>query len=269
MGVDQPSKDDMPTDGDDINNADVVGDNSVVVTLSPAWSESTTDHDVYGDNKDDTNDDDPTTTLTTNAEDYHMTSTVVNNISPSTSSGESTDDDDEDIIMMTPSKSDLEYGIILPPSCSSNNDGVNTDITRSPSPPRVVSPSPSSVNFEENTVPATSSPLDTMSPSYKNCEAPVAATATAAAATTTTTAAQNCQLSSLPIDAQHCIASFLTPMEWSQYGQTCSAASMVGREIFRRVRMHGFRCATEVITAWVRALCCSIYVLLRGRLPGR
>lgn len=59
------------------------------------------------------------------------------------------------------------------------------------------------------------------------------------------------QLLSLPIDSLHCIASFLTPLEWANYGQTCGSASKVCREIFRRVRMHGFRCATEVITAWV------------------
>jgi hypothetical protein len=59
------------------------------------------------------------------------------------------------------------------------------------------------------------------------------------------------QLMSLPIDSLHCIASFLTPLEWAQYGQTCTAASKICREIFRRVRMHGFKCATEVISAWV------------------
>lgn len=59
------------------------------------------------------------------------------------------------------------------------------------------------------------------------------------------------QLMSLPIDSLHCVASFLTPLEWAQYGQTCSSASKICREIFRRVRMHGFRCATEVVSAWV------------------
>lgn len=62
------------------------------------------------------------------------------------------------------------------------------------------------------------------------------------------------QVLSLPIDSLHCVASFLTPVEWAQYGQTCTAASKICREIFRRVRMHGFRCATEVVTAWVSAL---------------
>jgi hypothetical protein len=62
------------------------------------------------------------------------------------------------------------------------------------------------------------------------------------------------QVLSLPIDSLHCVASFLTPLEWAQYGQTCSAASKICREIFRRVRIHGFRCATEVVMAWVSAL---------------
>ncbi len=58
-------------------------------------------------------------------------------------------------------------------------------------------------------------------------------------------------LLSLPIDSLHSIASFLTPMEWKRFGQCNKATNKIGREIFRRVRMHGFRCATEVVTAWV------------------
>ena len=58
-------------------------------------------------------------------------------------------------------------------------------------------------------------------------------------------------LLSLPLDSLHCIASFLTPGEWSNFGQCGTAANRVSREIFRRVRIHGFRCASEVITAWV------------------
>lgn len=57
-------------------------------------------------------------------------------------------------------------------------------------------------------------------------------------------------LTSLPIDSLHSIASFLTPMEWKSFGQCNKATNKVGREIFRRVRMHGFRCATEVVIAW-------------------
>lgn len=56
---------------------------------------------------------------------------------------------------------------------------------------------------------------------------------------------------SLPIDSLHGIASFLTPVEWTSFGQCNKGTNKICREIFRRVRMHGFRCATEVITAWV------------------
>lgn len=56
----------------------------------------------------------------------------------------------------------------------------------------------------------------------------------------------------LPIDSLHCIASFLAPGEWASFGRSGKGSRRVCREIFRRVRMHGFRCATEVVTAWVR-----------------
>jgi hypothetical protein len=61
-------------------------------------------------------------------------------------------------------------------------------------------------------------------------------------------------LLSLPIDSLHCIASFLSASDWASFGQTSVGANRVGREVFRRVRMHGFRCATEVVTAWVSLL---------------
>lgn len=61
-------------------------------------------------------------------------------------------------------------------------------------------------------------------------------------------------LLSLPIDSLHSIASFLTPLEWRSFGQCNKSTNKIGREIFRRVRMHGFRCATEVVTAWVSCL---------------
>jgi hypothetical protein len=56
---------------------------------------------------------------------------------------------------------------------------------------------------------------------------------------------------SLPIDSLHSIASFLSPLEWTHFGQCDRGTNKICNEIFRRVRMHGFRCATEVITAWV------------------
>jgi hypothetical protein len=56
---------------------------------------------------------------------------------------------------------------------------------------------------------------------------------------------------SLPIDSLHTIASYLTPVEWTNFGLGNKGANKICREICRRVRMHGFRCATEIITAWV------------------
>lgn len=58
-------------------------------------------------------------------------------------------------------------------------------------------------------------------------------------------------LLSLPIDSLHTIASFLLPAEWASFGETNKPSTRICKEIFRRVRMHGFRCATEVVTAWV------------------
>ena len=58
-------------------------------------------------------------------------------------------------------------------------------------------------------------------------------------------------VSSLPIDSLHNIASFLVPIDWKTFGKCNKATNKICKEIFRRVRMHGFRCATEVITAWV------------------
>ena len=58
-------------------------------------------------------------------------------------------------------------------------------------------------------------------------------------------------ITSLPIDSLHCIASFLSPGEWILFGQSGKDSRRVCREIFRRVRMHGFRCATEIVTSWV------------------
>lgn len=61
-------------------------------------------------------------------------------------------------------------------------------------------------------------------------------------------------LCSLSIDSLHCIASFLAPTDWSNFGQANHATNRVCNQVFRRVRMHGFRCATEVITAWVSVM---------------
>jgi hypothetical protein len=62
-------------------------------------------------------------------------------------------------------------------------------------------------------------------------------------------------LLSLPIDSLHSVASFLFAVDWSAFGQCCKGSNRACREIYRRVRMHGFRCATEVVTAWVSLIC--------------
>jgi Tub family len=54
----------------------------------------------------------------------------------------------------------------------------------------------------------------------------------------------------MPLDSWHHVASYLTLSEWSSFGKTCSAAHCIHKEIIRRVRLHGFKCATEVVTAW-------------------
>lgn len=57
----------------------------------------------------------------------------------------------------------------------------------------------------------------------------------------------------LPIDALHAIASFLSPKDFCNFGLCSKGATKVSGDVFRRVRMHGFLCATEVVTAWVSA----------------
>lgn len=59
-------------------------------------------------------------------------------------------------------------------------------------------------------------------------------------------------LLTLPCDAMHFIASFLSPEDWMSLSTTSVAANKVCLAVFRRVRLHGFRCATEVISSWVR-----------------
>jgi Tub family len=68
---------------------------------------------------------------------------------------------------------------------------------------------------------------------------------------TTATQSETSCVAALPIDALHCIASFLKPREWCNgFGLTNKAALVQCREVIRRVRLHGFRCATEVVTAY-------------------
>jgi Tub family len=62
---------------------------------------------------------------------------------------------------------------------------------------------------------------------------------------------QSPSIQSLPLDALHGIASFLTPMEWCHhFGVLNTVTHMHCRTILQRVYMHAFKCATEVITAW-------------------
>ena len=79
-------------------------------------------------------------------------------------------------------------------------------------------------------------------------------------------------LLTLPLDSLHCVASFLTPVDWSNLGQSGRSASNATREIFRRIRMHGFRCATEIVTAWVSLIrfhLCEVFMLPRKNVWGR
>jgi len=57
-------------------------------------------------------------------------------------------------------------------------------------------------------------------------------------------------LLSLPGDSLHYIASFLKAPDWASFGQTSTTATTICRKVFTRVRIHGFLCATEVVTAW-------------------
>lgn len=57
--------------------------------------------------------------------------------------------------------------------------------------------------------------------------------------------------SSVPLDALHCIAGFLTMKEWLTLSLINSEALGVCREVMNKVRMHGFKCAVEVVSAWV------------------
>jgi len=212
-------------------------DPSPAIALSPAWSQSTHDARVFVS---------PSASTDEEGEGAHY---------------EVDDDDDDEVVLMTPSKSDVEHGIILPPSLSAVSATSSTDRAATQA-PYVISPSFSSESYDS------ANPAIFTSPSLQSYLASPARsdqTTTFSAGNyvltrpnTATTAAYEkapdvaFELTLLPMDALHCIASFLTPLEWSKYGQTCKAASKVCREIFGRVRMHGFRCATEVITAWVR-----------------
>ena len=70
--------------------------------------------------------------------------------------------------------------------------------------------------------------------------------------TTASTSSQDAdRLLTLPMDALHGIASFMTPSEWClKFGMISKASNAVSGEIVRRARMHGFKCGTEIAAAW-------------------
>lgn len=58
-------------------------------------------------------------------------------------------------------------------------------------------------------------------------------------------------LLALPTDALHTVSTFLEVRDWCSVSLTSRVAHGVCRDVFRRVRMHGFKCAAEIITSWV------------------
>mmetsp|Transcript_19062 Transcript_19062/g.28370 ORF Transcript_19062/g.28370 Transcript_19062/m.28370 type:complete len:908 (-) Transcript_19062:181-2904(-) len=59
-------------------------------------------------------------------------------------------------------------------------------------------------------------------------------------------------LLTLPNDALHGVASFLPPEDWKALSQSSKQANKACKSVWKRVRMHGFKCATNIATAWVR-----------------
>jgi len=57
-------------------------------------------------------------------------------------------------------------------------------------------------------------------------------------------------LLSLPIDTLHKISTFLEVGDWCSVSLVNRAAHLVCSDVFRRIRIHGFQCAAEIITAW-------------------
>jgi hypothetical protein len=60
---------------------------------------------------------------------------------------------------------------------------------------------------------------------------------------------------SLPLDSLHMVASFLEVKEWKTFGIASREASLACRDVFRKVKMHAFHCAVEVVTACVSDIC--------------
>ena len=55
-------------------------------------------------------------------------------------------------------------------------------------------------------------------------------------------------LLTLPNDALHSVAAYLTPNDWRMLGQTCRLAKTTTKSVWKRVRMHGFHCAANLVT---------------------
>lgn len=70
-------------------------------------------------------------------------------------------------------------------------------------------------------------------------------------------------LCSLPIDALHSVATFLQIEEWRNFGLVNRDASLACREVLKKIKMHAFHCAVEVLTTWVSAFfiirCCVVH----------
>lgn len=67
----------------------------------------------------------------------------------------------------------------------------------------------------------------------------------------TLTATSKPELLSVPLDSLHYIASFLTPSEFNDGFCLINKTSHIHcREIIRRVKLHAFKCASEVVSAW-------------------
>ena len=65
------------------------------------------------------------------------------------------------------------------------------------------------------------------------------------------TAIAHTNLQSLPIDALHCIASFMTPHEFvTQYGTLNRSTQQLCRTILQRVYLHAFKCWCELVVAY-------------------
>ena len=58
----------------------------------------------------------------------------------------------------------------------------------------------------------------------------------------------------LSIDAIHAISSYCDEKSWMALCHTSKQWRGVGFEVFRKVRMHAFRCSFEVVSAWVSCI---------------